>query len=70
MNRSFEWCALLPPGSYRISCESVSVRSDRSGRSVLIAYCTDRRGNVMQSSLYLPCAGNISNDNGRLRCGD
>jgi hypothetical protein len=58
----------VPPGSYRNSCESVSVRSDRSGRPVLIAYCTDRRGTVMQSSLFLPCEGNISNDDGRLYC--
>lgn len=54
-----------PEGSYRSSC-----RGERVERGdLLVAECRDRRGRYYETSLRLPCRGDIANDNGQLVCG-
>src|SRR5947209_19867597 len=54
-----------PPGSYQQTCRDIAVRGD-----VLTARCQDTGGNwqsvQMRDISY--CNGDISNDNGALRC--
>jgi hypothetical protein len=64
-----EWVPpAMPDGTFRNSCFNLSIRKDRDNNPVLIGSCTDRRGSAIQSTLWLPCQGDISNDNGSLKC--
>jgi hypothetical protein len=53
-----------PPGGYLQTCSGSSVGADR----VLRARCQTRQGSAVSTSLKLPCAGAIENENGQLRC--
>lgn len=55
----------LPPGSYQQSCQQ-----ERASDGDLTANCADRNGRLHQSRMqnYASCRGDISNDNGTLRC--
>lgn len=54
----------LPDGSYRGSCRNIDVvRGD-----LLVADCRNDRGGYFQTSLRLPCADDIANENGQLVC--
>jgi len=64
--------ARVPPpgGSYLESCADVVVQTQPGRRGVLFAACVDKEGRRGTTSIYLPCAGKITNDDGRLRCND
>lgn len=55
----------IPPGSYQETC-----RNERVESGDLIADCADRNGRLRHSELqnHRFCRGDISNDNGNLRC--
>ena len=55
----------IPPGSYQQTCNNVSVNGD-----TLTANCQDSSGNWRSAQLpgFQRCAGEITNDNGALRC--
>src|ERR1041385_4684702 len=54
-----------PPGSYQQTCSDIGVRGD-----VLTAKCKDIDGNWQNAQMrdIRYCNGDISNDNGALRC--
>ena len=58
----------MPEGTFRNSCFDLVIRKDREDKPVLIGRCTDRGGTAIRSTLWLPCQGNIANDNGSLKC--
>ncbi|MDB5817064.1 MAG: hypothetical protein JWQ11_704 [Rhizobacter sp.] len=58
----------VPDGSYRGSCDNIALRDGRGDDQRLMAVCRDRRGEGRQTSISLPCRGDIRNDNGSLVC--
>jgi hypothetical protein len=61
-------CAPAPPGSYRLTCDTVRVACDGSWMD---AHCRRRNGSWMWSpTLWSPfsCAGDIANIDGTLKC--
>jgi hypothetical protein len=59
------FAAPAPDGSYQQSCRNIN-----ASRGTLTAECHTRSGRWAQSTLddYRNCDGDISNDNGKLRC--
>ena len=61
-------CVGLPPGSYQLTCDYITVWCDGSRME---AWCRTRAGTWRYSGLNYPfsCSRGVWNDNGYLRCG-